>query len=60
VSDPELLLSKGEVWLIPKNDVLAIFTASVAPVTVTLIVFAPVAGALRYHISEDIRPVEPT
>ena len=39
------------------NEALINLRASVAPVTVTDIVFAPVVVATRYHISADLVPV---
>src|SRR5262249_438470 len=46
--------SSGEVWSTPVNEAAPSLMASVLPVTVTDIVFAPVVVATRYQISESM------
>lgn len=49
-----LVFPSGADWLTPVNEPLATRMPSVAPVTVTDRVLAPVVGLTRYHISPAI------
>lgn len=53
----ELTASRGEAWITPEYEEAIKVMSSVAPVTVTDIVYEPVVEGTRYQSSDDFVPV---